>query len=47
MKKKNTLILYKSYLIGCLVWDIDQKIDNPPISYKVFKKQLKKGKKMV
>lgn len=47
MKKKNTLILYKSYLISCLACDIDQKIDNFPVSYKVFKKQLKKGKKMV
>lgn len=34
-------LLYKSYLLKCLLNDIDTKIDEPPVSYKVFKKQLK------
>lgn len=45
LKKENIRLLYKSYLLRCLTNNIDEKIDNPPISYKVFKKQLKKGQK--
>ena len=45
MKKENLRLLYKSYLLKCLSNNIDEKIDNPPVSYKVFKKQLKKRQK--
>ena len=45
MKEKNVITLYKAYLIRCLSNEIDKKIDNPPISYKVFKKELKKMQK--
>ena len=45
LKKENTLLLYKVYLLKCLSNNIDEKIDNPPVSYKVFKKELKKQKK--
>lgn len=42
LKGSNIRLLYKSYLLKCLSNNIDEKIDNPPVSYKVFKKQLKK-----
>ena len=45
LKKENIRLLYKAYLLKCLSNNIDEKIDNPPVSYKVFKKQLKKGQK--
>ena len=45
MKNKALLTLYKGYLIRCLSHEIDKKIDNPPVSYKVFKKELKKAQK--
>lgn len=45
MKRKKLLIIYRGYLIRCLSYEIDNKIDNPPVSYKVFKKELKKMKK--
>ena len=43
LKKENIRLLYKAYLLKCLSNNIDEKIDNPPVSYKVFKKQLKKN----
>lgn len=45
LKDKNIRLLYKAYLLKCLSNNIDEKIDNPPVSYKVFKKQLKKEQK--
>lgn len=47
LKKKNIRLLYKAYLLKCLSNNIDEKIDNPPVSYKIFKKQLKKAQKNV
>ena len=45
LKEDHIRLLYKTYLLKCLSNNIDVKIDNPPISYKVFKKQLKKEQK--
>ena len=45
LKEKNIRLLYKAYLLKCLSNNIDEKIDNPPVSYKIFKKQLKKAQK--
>lgn len=45
LKGNDSIILYKAYLIKCLSNDIDEKIDNPPVSYKNFKKLLKKSRK--
>jgi len=45
LKKENLRLLYKSYLLKCLSNNIDEKIDNPPVSYKVFKKAIEKKTK--
>ena len=45
LKNKNIQLLYKVYLLKCLSNNIDEKIDNPPVSYKVFKNLLKKEQK--
>lgn len=45
MKKENVRLQYNAYLLKCLSNSIDEKIDNPPVSYKVFKKQLKSDRK--
>ena len=45
MKEENIRLLYKVYLLECLSNDWDEKIDNPPVSYNVFKMQLKKEQK--
>lgn len=46
MKRENnkTLLLYRKYLLACLNQDIDEKIDNSPLNYELFVKNLKKTK---
>ena len=45
LKEETIRLLYKADLLKSLSNNIDEKIDNPPVSYKVFKKQLKKEQK--
>ena len=47
LKEENIRLLYKAYLLKCLSNNIDEKIDNSPVAYKAFKKQLKKEQEIV